>query len=233
MAARLEIRLREGLRDAEGAGVKAKAKDYFAFEMEDIRVIRVLTIDADLDAHQLEMVRSHIFSNPVTEESSFSPMAKVFDWLIWIGFRPGVRDTAGSTAVEAIEDLLKIRFNPDEAVYTSKLYVIKGKLLQTQVEKIASEILANDIIQQWKIYSHEEWDSKEGIGIVVPRVVLNHEPQVSTIAIGSDEELERISLDRNLALQESDIPVIRRYFLREEIQAERAKYGLSLPTDVE
>ncbi|NIR12739.1 MAG: hypothetical protein GWN86_01800, partial [Desulfobacterales bacterium] len=70
---------------------------------------------------------------------------------------------------------LKIRFKPDEAVYTSKLYVIKGKLLQTQVEKIASEILANDIIQQWRIYSPEEWDSQEGIGIIVPKVVLDHE----------------------------------------------------------
>ena len=233
MAARLEIRLREGLRDAEGASVKAKAKDYFALEMEDIRVIRVLTIDADLDEHQLEMLRSHIFSNPVTEESSFSPMAKVFDWLIWVGFRPGVRDTAGSTAVEAVEDLLKIRFKPDEAVYTSKLYVIKGKLLQQQVERIASEILANDIVQQWRVYSPEEWDSQEGIGIIVPKVVLDHEPEVSTIAIDSDEELRRISLDRNLALQESDIPVIRQYFLKEDIQEERTKYGLSLPTDVE
>ena len=133
----------------------------------------------------------------------------------------------------AIEDLLKIKFKPDEAVYTSKLYVIKGELRQTQVKRIASEILANDIIQQWRIYSHEGWDLQEGIGIIVPKVVLDHEPQVSTIAIGSDEELKRISLDRNLALQESDIPVIRRYFLREDIQAERAKYGLSLPTDVE
>jgi len=233
MAARLEIRLKQGLRDAEGASVKDKAKDYFAFEMEDIRVIRVLTIDADLSEHQLEMLRTHIFTNPVTEESSFSPMAKVFDWLIWIGFRPGVRDTGGSTAVEAIEDLLKLKFKPDEAVYTSKLYVIKGDLLQTQVEKIASEILANDIIQQWRIYSHADWDTRKGIGIIVPKVVLDHEPQVSTIAIGSDEELKRISMDRNLALQESDIPVIRQYFLREDILAERKKYGLSLPTDVE
>ncbi|NIR12738.1 MAG: hypothetical protein GWN86_01795, partial [Desulfobacterales bacterium] len=47
--------------DAEGSSVKNKAKDYFALEIEDIRVIRVLTIDADLDARQLEMLRSHIF----------------------------------------------------------------------------------------------------------------------------------------------------------------------------
>jgi phosphoribosylformylglycinamidine synthase len=233
MASRLEIKLRDGLMDAEGASVKGKAKDYFAFGIEDIRVVRVLTIDADLNEHQLEMLRTHIFTNPVTEESSFSPMAKAFDWLIWIGFRPGVRDTAGSTAVEAIEDLLKLKFKPDEAVYTSKLYVIKGKLLQVQVEKIASEILANDIIQQWKVYSPGKWNPDEGIGIIFSKVVLDHEPQVSSIAIGSDEELKRLSLERNLALRESDIPIVRQYFLRKDVLAEREKCGLTLPTDVE
>jgi phosphoribosylformylglycinamidine synthase len=106
MVSRLEIRLKKELMDAEGVSIKRKAKDYFGFGAEDIRVIRILTLDANLDQHQLEMIRVHLFTNPVIEESSYSPMAQYFDWTIWIGFRPGVRDTAGSTAVEAIEDLL-------------------------------------------------------------------------------------------------------------------------------
>ena len=112
MAARLEIGLKDGLMDAEGANIKRKAIDYFGFDIEDIRVIRVLTIDADLEKRQLEMLRTHIFTNPVTEESSFYPMAQGADWLIWIGYRPGVRDTAGSTAQEAIEDLRLENANP-------------------------------------------------------------------------------------------------------------------------
>ena len=92
----------------------------------------MLTIDSNLGEKQLDLVRTQIFTNPVTEESSFSPMARDFDWLIWVGFRPGVRDTAGSTAVEAIEDLLDIRFGQGEAVYTSKLYDMKGSLSRTR-----------------------------------------------------------------------------------------------------
>jgi phosphoribosylformylglycinamidine synthase II len=233
MVCRLEIALKETLIDAEGSGVKRKARDYFGFDVEDIRVIRILTIDADLTPEQLELARTQIFTNPVIEESSFKPLAGDFDWLIWVGFRPGVRDTGGSTAVEAIEDLLKIAFKPHEGIYTSKLYVIKGKLTQDQAQTMAKEILANDIIQQWKVYSKDAWDAISGIGHVVPKVILDHEPQVSTIAIGTDEELKRISMERNLALHERDIPIIREYFLREDIQGERKKYGLSLPTDVE
>ena len=105
MVSRLEIRLKKELLDAEGSGIRRKSSEYFGFEVEDIRVIRVLTIDADLEPAQLEQIRTEIFTNPVTEESSYSPIATDFEWLIWIGFRPGVRDTAGSTAAEAIEDL--------------------------------------------------------------------------------------------------------------------------------
>ena len=93
MVSRLEVSLKRELMDAEGASVKGKAKDYFGLEVEDIRVIRVLTIDAKLDIDQLEAARTRIFTNPVTEESAFSSLARGFDWIIWIGYRPGVRNT--------------------------------------------------------------------------------------------------------------------------------------------
>ena len=64
-------------------------------------------------------------------------------------------------------------------------------------------------------------------------MILDHEPRVSSISIESDEELKRLSLERNLALQDRDIPVIREYFLREDVLDERKKVGLDLPTDVE
>jgi phosphoribosylformylglycinamidine synthase II len=233
MVARLEIALKQDLQDAEGAGVAKKACDYLGLDVDRVRVIRVLTVDAALDQNQLDMARTHIFTNPVTEESSFAPMAHDFDWLIWVGFRPGVRDTAGSTAAEAIQDLLNVKFRSGEAVYTSKLYAVTGRMSTSAAKTLAREILANDIIQQWKVIGRDEWDHDLGIGYSVPKVVLNHEPRVTTISIASDGELKRISEERNLALQESDIPVIRRYFLRKDILADRIKQGLSLPTDVE
>ncbi len=233
MAARLEIRLKKSMFDAEGAGIRKKAGEYFSVELTDVRVIRVLIIDADLTVEQLDKIRTEIFTNPVTEESSFSPLSSDFDWVIWVGLRPGVRDTQGSTAREAIEDLLGVRFSPDEAVYTSRLYEIRGAVPREAIDKIAEELLANGIIQQWKIFSAEEWDKENGIGLSVPRVILDHEPEVRVIPITSDEELKRISLERNLALQDRDIPVIRNYFSRKDILEDRQKVGLGLPTDVE
>ena len=244
MAARLEIRLRPELIDAEGMSVSRKASAYFGLAVSDTRVIKVLTIDADLSNDQLERIRTEIFTNPVTEESSFLPLADDFDWIIWVGLRPGVRDPAGSTAVEAIEDLLGAKFGHDESVYTSKIYQIKGNLQENDVETIAREILANDIIQQWRIFKKparsglavaggDEWDGQKGIGIHIPKVALDNLPQVRTFRIESDTELQRLSKERNLALQDRDIPVIRDYFLNKGVLLERKTVGLDLPTDVE
>ena len=259
MPARLEIRLKPDLIDAEGLAIARKASAYFGLPVTDTRVIRVLVIDAPLTAEQLERVRIDLFTNPVIEESSFSPLADNFDWLIWVGLRPGVRDPAGSTAVEAIEDLLGIQFSPNESVYTSRIYEIRGDLEKPDVETIAREILANNIIQQWRLYRKpgrharphgdppgiarlqprrtgaggDNWDGKEGIGIIIPRVVLENRPQVRTFSIESDDVLQRLSMDRSLALHPSDIPVIRKYFLDKGVRAKRKSVGLDLPTDVE
>ena len=233
MVSRLEIKLKKGLFDAEGAGIRRKSREYFGFEVADIRVIRALTFEADLSPYQLEQIQREIFTNPVTEESSYSPIAADFDWLIWVGFRPGVRDTAGSTAAEAIEDLTGYVFKPDEAVYCSKLYEIRGNLNREQVQKIASDLLANDLIQQWRAYSKADWNPKEGIGLLVPKVIIDHEPKVSTISIQTEEALRQISHERNLALQDRDIPIIREYFLRDDVREGRKRVGLDLPTDVE
>jgi phosphoribosylformylglycinamidine synthase len=233
MPSRLEICLKKRLKDAAGLALVRKSREYFGLEVADARLIRVLTMDASLSPAHLERIRTEIFTNPVIEESSYGPMATDFDWLIWVGLRPGVRDTAGSTAVEAVEDLLGTRLGPEEAVYMSKLYEIRGKLEVDQVRTLASQLLANGIIQQWKVYDRASWDPAEGIGFPIPKVILDHVPRVSKVRIGSDAELKKLSEERNLALHESDIPVIRRYFLREDVLRERRTFGLDLPTDVE
>lgn len=233
MPVRLEIRLKNELFDAEGDGIKRKSREYFGFEVDDVRVVRVITIDKEFSQEELERIRRDIFTNPVTEESSYKPISKDFNWVIWVGFRPGVKDSPGETAVEAIEDVLRTKFEKGEAVYTSKIYEIKGELLRDQVERIAKELLANELIQQWKVFSAKEWNPDDGIGIITPKVILKHEPEVKKFQIGSDEDLKRISYERNLALNEKDIPIIREYFMREDVLKKRKEIGLNLPTDVE
>ena len=234
MPHRLEITLKPELIDAEGEALRRKALDYFGIAVESVRTIAVLTIDADLTAAQLKTIQDDIFTNPVTQVSSYTPLPLSFDWMIWIGYRPGVRDNAGSTAVEAIEDMLGIKLGAEDGIYTSKRFCLVGSGLDAAAaDKIAGELLANDIIQQWRVTSAADWDPQTGIGMIIPKVRLDHAPTVTTIPIDSDATLREISDQRSLALNPNDIPTIRHYFLDTEVQRQRAAVDLSDPTDLE
>ncbi|MFZ0243116.1 MAG: phosphoribosylformylglycinamidine synthase, partial [Desulfobacterales bacterium] len=194
MPHRLEITLKPHLADAEGDGIRQKARDYFGILVDQVRTVGVLTIDADLSPSDLKLVQAEIFTNPVTQLSSYDPLPIDGDWIIWVGYRPGVKDNAGSTAVEAIEDLLGVRFKKGETVYTSTRYCLKGRdLTAAAADKIAGALLANDIIQQWKVYAAGDWDPAVGVGLILPKVMLNHTPTVATIPIDSDASLQQVS----------------------------------------
>ncbi len=234
MIASIEIALKNELRDAEASSLIQKAGSYFGIRIEAARCIQIVTIESDMTADQLEKARDEIFTNPVTQVSALTPLDIDFDWCIWIGYRPGVKDNPGATAIEAMQDHLGKTFGSNEGVYTSKRYCLKGEsLTKEDARKIASELLSNSIIQQFKVFSAKEWDKTKGPDVKPAKVILNHTPCFETISIDSDEELAAISDERNLALNPRDIPVIREYFLDPKVLASRKEVGLSKPTDLE
>ena len=232
--ARLEIALKQGLYDPAGAGLKSRALDYFGIRIREARLIRVYTFDLELSQKELETVRTEILTNPVTEVSSFAPLAREFDRLIWVGFRPGVKDNPGDTAKEAVANHFRRSFPDQDKIFTSQLYVLRGELRQEQTETLARELLANGLIQQWRVFSPSDWDPEQGLGLILPKVELSTKPGFSTLAIPDDAALMALSDQRSLSLHPADAPVIRDYFQDPGRIAAREKVGLGpQPTDVE
>ncbi|MCK5683554.1 phosphoribosylformylglycinamidine synthase, partial [bacterium] len=132
MICSIEIALKKELNDAKGTALKKKADSYFGITIDDARCIDIVTIEAGLDQNQLEKVKDEIFTNPVTQVSSLNTLDIKFDWCIWIGFRPGVKDNAGATAKEAVQDHLGITFKTGEDIYTSQRFCISAKGLKIE-----------------------------------------------------------------------------------------------------
>ena len=229
----IETALQPDLLDARALSLKKKARDYFSIDLSYVRSTNILLIESQFSREELAYVRDTVFTNPVIQISATGFLDIDFDYAVWVGFRPGVRDNPASTAVEAIEDLLGKEFKPGEGIYTSSRYCLKGEGLTRQdAETIAKELLANEIIQQWKVFSREQWMAAEE-KIVPAKVILDHEPTFDTLSIDSDEALKAISDERNLALNVNDIPVIRSYFNDPAVRESRKTAGLDDPTDVE
>ena len=117
---RIEVAARPGQRDPIGESVRDRLQEDLGIYVDEVRLVDVYTIHADLDADQLERVRNELFTDPIVQESALdAPIAGRCDYLIEVGFLPGVTDNVGKSAGEGIEDVLGSPFEEGEAVFKS------------------------------------------------------------------------------------------------------------------
>lgn len=151
MISRIEVGFKKGIRDALGEKIRKRMIENFSLPVEHVATIDVYTIAGDLTPGELNKAALGPLSDPVIQNFSINrPLAAGFDCLIEVGYRPGVTDNVGKTAREAIKLILG-RDN-DIAVYTSRQYLICGQITEGDAEKIASGLLANDLIERYQIF---------------------------------------------------------------------------------
>lgn len=246
---RIEVVLVSGLKDSLGEKTAKRIKDDLGIPNVCVRTIKVYLINADISEQQLVEYAQNALSDPVLHHvyidspvalSTSGDLSFEWDWLIEVGFRPGVTDNEGRVAANALSLLLHRPLKEDEAVYSAMAYCLKGDLDITDVENIAHNLLANDLIQRVIIKSRNElnqnWQVHRPTFYAIPKVTTQDMPRVETIRLSglSDEELMRISKERLLALSLEEMKAIRLYYERPEVQRERVKMGLGPdPTDVE
>ena len=238
MANRIETALKPGVRDARGERVKREIEHFLHLNVEEVRTVDVYTVDAALSSTELEQAASGPFSDPVIQNWSIDrPLAANFNFAVEIGFRPGVTDNVGRTGREAVEYITGRPFAAGEGVYYSVQYLISGSLLVADVEKIATGLLCNTLIQRYSILSAAEFVASGGFPAYVPKADVGAycDTPVNLIDLEvSDEELMRISKDGVLALTLDEMKIIQAQYRDVGILAERQKYGLGAqPTDVE
>ncbi|MBI4558708.1 MAG: phosphoribosylformylglycinamidine synthase [Candidatus Hydrogenedentes bacterium] len=237
MAHRIEVAMKGHLADPIGQGVKKRLAEDLGIEVEDVRVVDVYTIDADLNAGELERLRAELFTDPVIQDSVVDhSLLCDYSHIVEVGFRPGVTDNVGKSSAEAVADTLGRSLRPGEGVYKSTLFAFTGKTTQLTCDRIARDLLANGLIQRWVIRSREEMAGLHGESLLgLPIVTERSDPVVHEINLGlTDEQLVALSRGRMLALELDELRAIQSYYRDPQVRAERARQGLGAqPTDIE
>ncbi len=238
MAHRIEVGFKQGIRDALGEKTKKRIIDHLGLQVTGVDTIEVYTIDGDLSAEELNQAASGPLSDPIIQEYRIDrPLAARFDWLIEVGYRPGVTDNVGKTAREAIALLLGKRLGRRPiSVYTSRQYLISGAISRKDAEGIASGLLANDLIERHQVIPYSDFDFKSGLPAYVPEVTGKDEPQVAAINLTrqDDATLLSISQEKLLALNLEEMRTISAYYADPAVVKARKKVGLDEnTTDVE
>src|ERR1039457_705430 len=146
MPNRIEIALKEGVRDARGERIKREIEHFLHLAVDEVRTIDVYTVDAALSPVELEQAAAGPFSDPVIQVWSIDrPLATGFDYAVEVGFRPGVTDNVGRTAREAVAYLTGRPFDDGEGVYYAVQYLLKGALSHVDIESVATGLLCNTL----------------------------------------------------------------------------------------
>lgn len=171
-------------------------KIYFATivaeKIEKVELADSYTIDTDLSQEQIIKV-TRLLANPLIEKAftnGYRP--KTFNFAIEIGYLPGVTDNIGTTARETIADGLNLKPNEINGVYSSRTLFISGGLTRRDALKL-SESLYNPLIQRASTKSFAEFVKDGGMGVVVPKVMLDASLKVDTVNLNvSESRLEEI-----------------------------------------
>ena len=235
MTFRIEIGLKRGVRDPRGRGVVAKARKFLRLPVGSCRTRDVYKVDISLTTNEMRQVK-RAFTDPVIARSAVGRLTPPpFDWLIEVGFKPGVTDAVGRTARAVVQDVLDRELSREEDVYTSVQYFLTGSnLSRNEVEQIARDLIANPLIQSIRVFSPQEWAASP-IDETVPAIREKTDIQVRTYDLGgSDADLLRISREGILSLNLEEMRAICDYFAQSDVRQARSALGLpEQPTDVE
>ncbi len=235
MIYRIEIGLKDGVPDARGRGVLHKAQGALGLTIDTCQTRDVYKVVANIDEATAAKVQT-AFADPVVAESAMDRLAApaTFDWMLEIGFKPGVTDNVGRTARGALKDIVGRGLEWEEQVYTSIQYFLSGDLSREDVEHLGKDLLANTLIQTIGVFSKEEWLASEP-DRVAPIFDDHPEIKVNTVELPDDDAaLMAISSEGILSLSLEEMRTIRAHYLRDDVKAHRA--GLDLPewpTDIE
>ncbi|MFP4049670.1 MAG: AIR synthase-related protein, partial [Desulfovermiculus sp.] len=236
MLHRLVVKLKAHLTDMQDRVTALRISKELGLHVDAVRLITVYTLEGLSQEQAQEVMDQALLHDPVLHDVSLEPLAAGFDWILEIGFRPGVTDNEARVAAETVKNGLDIGLSQDVAVYSAVQYLITGELSRTQVQSIATDLLANELIERYALKSRYEWEQDPGFTAQVPRVSGQSTGAVEEISLlGLDDDaLQLLSQERVLALSPAELRAIQTYYAREEVQKRRTASGLSVhPTDVE
>ncbi|MDL2317117.1 hypothetical protein LJC59_08610, partial [Desulfovibrio sp. OttesenSCG-928-A18] len=239
----IEVSLKAHLDDCVGRNFAAEAGAALGLAIARARVSKLYTVDGLEPAELERALAAAALHDPVLHDALTAPSAPPFapeaDWVLEVGFKPGVTDNEGRTARDTLAMVLGLGDKGAArglAVYTATRYYLNCSLDRAGVERLARDLLANELIQRYAIKSRDDWQKEPGFKPFAARVTGVSSSEVAPCPLSrmSDDELVALSRENTWALSLEEMLRIREQFARPEVAAARADLGLFAdPTDAE
>jgi len=208
------LRPREGAAgDAVGEAIRQQIAEW-GVKVGPICTRRIFLIDTDAQEREVEEIARELLADPVVESAQVVREAMSDNGCsrIEVHLKPGVMDPVAASTEMAIRDM---GFDVKE-VRTGRAYLIEGKLAREELERIASRVLANGVVESvhFQPFIPREFPRGQAYEFSVRRVEIRKL---------SDEQLMKLSREGHLFLSLAEMKAIQNYFLKQNRE----------PTDIE
>lgn len=148
---RVEVALKDENLDSNGFSIKKDIGD--DLQINGIDSVKVTEWYSFLDPISEEVVRK-VFIDPLIQKFSLSETTvntifEKYDFYIDVRLNEDVTDNVGIIAKEAVEDYLGKKI--EGRVLAWKRYYFYGSISKKDVERIAQELLVNDVIETFEV----------------------------------------------------------------------------------
>ncbi|MHC4713952.1 MAG: AIR synthase-related protein, partial [Planctomycetota bacterium] len=202
---RVEVATAVDFNDPAGAGALEDLRDAGVTGLENCRLVRVYTLEADLGRADVDRIAGELLADPVTEVFAVNEPVDTGlgekTLLVEVAKKPGVMDPVEASTLKGIGDMGLSA----ETVSTSRKYVFGGTCDEQLFREQAARVLANEVIEECTFIEREPSPR----GKVKP-----YDFKLVSVDLDSadDDTLLAISKDRGLSLNLAEMYAIRDYF---------------------
>ncbi len=218
--------------DTESNHLKAEIFKHFNIDTGHIRTTKVFSIKYDKSENDIQKFANDALKDPIIHNIYINKLFtdSFYKTHLFVSKLPGVTDDEGLSAQETFCDYFNFEeTNSTQYIFTGNLYYFENNLSKSELNKIATELLGNPLI------NHFEFGQFDGHIHYFPEVKIKTEVKTDIIDIFiSDEKLLKLSENMLLSLNLVEMNAIKKYFSDASIQEKRKNIGLTKnPTDCE
>jgi phosphoribosylformylglycinamidine synthase II len=224
------ISLQPGRHDGDGQRVAVDAARHLGLTTGQVHSAALYAVRyPGLDEAQVADFAAACLQDPVLHTVAVNNLAAPagFQSYILVAKGPGVTDDEGTSAQNALSDLLNEPIDTrTQHIFSKRLYWVENALPPADLRKLAEELLGNKLINRFEVGA-----VADGVRDYTPRPGGGADARTETIVLNglSDEQLLQLSKDNIYALNLAEMQAIRDYFDQASVREQRV--GLGLPAD--
>lgn len=150
----IEIGTKSGFKDVRGEQILSEVVGLGIKEVKKVEYSPLYSIEGNIKSEAAKKIAAELLSDKITEvykvnlikSGKIKKGTKVPVIEVW--YKKGVTDTVSESVIKAVKDL---GIKEDLKVKTGHKYYLYGKLNSKVLDNIATKLLANTLIQEYKI----------------------------------------------------------------------------------